>query len=138
MSKREYWIVVNQEIMEVDSILDVRTEADDEIWEQIVAGTCNLYIMMKAMNKSESYKMNKEEVKVMRMLKRSVLVMEKTTPEFFIDINIEKAVEAYQGIIEEQCEYVNRQIEAQNIIEETEKDLVENKTIKVFKLGDNI
>lgn len=70
--------VFDNRILENDSLMEIKSELDDEQWDELVHNTAEFYMQLNAARKASM--LDKPDLRICRSLKRTLKMVEKLDP----------------------------------------------------------
>lgn len=90
MNKKKDLFIWDGKYIEGDSLFEIRQETSDEEWNQLIKGTIDFYCFMKAAESLGPSKMDRNDARLCKRLKRSIELFKKIDPKSMEGFSLEK------------------------------------------------
>ena len=96
---KSYAFVFDGKLLEHESLLSLRTEVSVDEWCIIVAQTTDFYLQMEAIHKSKTLFLEKNDINIMRVLKRTLLFIKKLDPVVYDKFYTNELRDHYRQVV---------------------------------------
>jgi len=104
---KPYSIVYNRKFLMCDSLLDLKTGISEEEWQMVTEHTVDFYAQLYAIYKSknQTLQLNKNDIKMMRALRRSINFIKTLDPATYTAANFNDRLTVHKASVTEEVEH---------------------------------
>lgn len=110
---KPYAFIFDGKIMEYDSIIELKSELSDEEWDSLVYQTADYYMQFKVVDKSE-IELDKNDVRLMRRLKRTLEVIKNLDSALYHKYLDEERYDNYMETIKSELNKLQSEVKISN------------------------
>ncbi len=102
----KYYFVYDGKFLQCNSLLEIKTDLEDNEWEQVVQQTIAAYAQLRAMNLSKSTKLEAKDKQVLANLQKSIDLIQNLDKTLYEKCEVDKLIDGYKEIIDKESERV--------------------------------